>query len=126
MEMEAIKQFKERTNRLTASDEDVKKLLDACDGDVNKAVSLIENDDNERIFDDHISEVKIIQVSLHGEIYFFEDPVLSEKEKYDLLEILTVAKSKGYKKYSIHNFMQDLKEKNIKLKRVCISGCYRI
>jgi hypothetical protein len=36
-----IKEFKEKANRPNASDNDVKKLIRACGGDVDKAVSLI-------------------------------------------------------------------------------------
>ena len=38
-----IKEFKEKANRPDASDNDVKKLIRACGGDVDKAVSLILN-----------------------------------------------------------------------------------
>lgn len=36
-----IKEFKEKANRPDASDNDVKKLIRACGGDVDKAVALI-------------------------------------------------------------------------------------
>lgn len=36
-----IKEFKEKANRPDASDNDAKKLIRACGGDVDKAVSLI-------------------------------------------------------------------------------------
>jgi hypothetical protein len=36
-----IEEFKRKANRPNASDEDVKKLLKACGGDVNLAVSLM-------------------------------------------------------------------------------------
>lgn len=39
-----IKEFKEKANRPDASDNDVKKLIRACGGDVDKAVSLINDE----------------------------------------------------------------------------------
>lgn len=40
-----IKEFKRRANRPNAADEDVKRLLNACGGDVDLAVSMMTYDE---------------------------------------------------------------------------------